>query len=549
MYPRLTLALVLLLATGAIMSPGDAPRVRIWGDQMAESTATPTIPALETQFWSADPAADGLRSIFMYFHNSVLVRYGDNVPGVGPLALNAANSTANVNAYGQAAFYADVQGASRNQGIFVADGLSVTPIVIGCGGGGGSGVPGNGCGDPSPIGGTFSGIFSFTPAFNNAGDVVFLSDINGGSAPRGLFYYSGTTHQITKIVAIGDVSPAGGTISAMGLASMNNYGDVVLLAEHNGTNGPVHVLKWSSGTLTALIKVGDPAPGGGTFSLIGREYFGFADGTRVYSGNVPGINDAGHVAFFSLVNGGIAERGIFLRTGSSTQWYLKAGDATPAGGTYLDFWQPLLANSDVVAIFCDIRLSGSQTTSAWIAGGPNQWRKVLAFYDPLFGGQVWGMAVSRNPVRAVDDFGDLVAWCVIRMPDTSEIDHTLYCGSDPPLIIARKGDATPIGGIYSGMTGWPSMYDHGRGTFGAYTPGSGVPNAFFSFAARFRGDLNCDGVINFDDINPFVLALSDPAGYQATYPNCDINTGDINGDGHVNFDDINPFVTLLSGPN
>ena len=61
------------------------------------------------------------------------------------------------------------------------------------------------------------------------------------------------------------------------------------------------------------------------------------------------------------------------------------------------------------------------------------------------------------------------------------------------------------------------------------------------------GDLNCDGAVNFDDINPFVLALSDPAGYQAAFPDCPIANGDVNGDGFVNFDDINPFVALLTG--
>jgi photosystem II stability/assembly factor-like uncharacterized protein len=59
------------------------------------------------------------------------------------------------------------------------------------------------------------------------------------------------------------------------------------------------------------------------------------------------------------------------------------------------------------------------------------------------------------------------------------------------------------------------------------------------------GDLNCDGAINFDDIDPFVLALSDPAGYSAAYPNCNIMNGDCDGNGVVNFDDINAFVALL----
>ncbi len=61
------------------------------------------------------------------------------------------------------------------------------------------------------------------------------------------------------------------------------------------------------------------------------------------------------------------------------------------------------------------------------------------------------------------------------------------------------------------------------------------------------GDLDCDGAVGFSDINPFVLALSNPAAYAAAYPDCDLQNGDIDGDGVVGFGDINPFVALLSG--
>jgi hypothetical protein len=61
------------------------------------------------------------------------------------------------------------------------------------------------------------------------------------------------------------------------------------------------------------------------------------------------------------------------------------------------------------------------------------------------------------------------------------------------------------------------------------------------------GDLNCDGVVSFADINPFVLALTNPAAYAAQFPSCNIMNGDINGDGSVGFGDINPFVNLLTG--
>ncbi len=63
----------------------------------------------------------------------------------------------------------------------------------------------------------------------------------------------------------------------------------------------------------------------------------------------------------------------------------------------------------------------------------------------------------------------------------------------------------------------------------------------------YYGDLNCDASIDFYDINPFVLALTDPGGYAAQFPDCSFMLADVNADGAVNFDDINPFVALLTG--
>ena len=59
--------------------------------------------------------------------------------------------------------------------------------------------------------------------------------------------------------------------------------------------------------------------------------------------------------------------------------------------------------------------------------------------------------------------------------------------------------------------------------------------------------MNGDGAINFLDISPFVLALSDAAAYQAIYPNLDpAVSGDTNGSGSINFLDISGFIVLLS---
>jgi hypothetical protein len=61
------------------------------------------------------------------------------------------------------------------------------------------------------------------------------------------------------------------------------------------------------------------------------------------------------------------------------------------------------------------------------------------------------------------------------------------------------------------------------------------------------GDLNCDGFVNGYDIDPFVLALTDPTAYGEAYSSCDYMLADVNGDGSVNGYDIDPFVVLLTG--
>ncbi|MEW6251107.1 MAG: DUF362 domain-containing protein [Planctomycetota bacterium] len=63
-----------------------------------------------------------------------------------------------------------------------------------------------------------------------------------------------------------------------------------------------------------------------------------------------------------------------------------------------------------------------------------------------------------------------------------------------------------------------------------------------------HGDLDCDGRVTFDDINPFVLALNGESGYAAQFPYCIWQNADCNRDGQVNFDDINAFVALLTNP-
>ncbi|MEW6251012.1 MAG: hypothetical protein AB1716_10225, partial [Planctomycetota bacterium] len=60
-----------------------------------------------------------------------------------------------------------------------------------------------------------------------------------------------------------------------------------------------------------------------------------------------------------------------------------------------------------------------------------------------------------------------------------------------------------------------------------------------------RGDLNCDGLVNFNDIGPFVQRLGNAQAYWAQFPHCPDANGDVNRDGLVDFNDINALVALL----
>ncbi len=61
------------------------------------------------------------------------------------------------------------------------------------------------------------------------------------------------------------------------------------------------------------------------------------------------------------------------------------------------------------------------------------------------------------------------------------------------------------------------------------------------------GDLNCDGAVNFFDIDGFVLAVTDAEAYATAYPDCSYLLADCSADGSVTFFDIDAFVTLITG--
>jgi len=126
----------------------------------------------------------------------------------------------------------------------------------------------------------------------------------------------------------------------------------------------------------------------------------------------------------------------------------------------------------------------------------------------------------------------------------SDGDERWFTLSDP--LDPQKTCAADQHSAATGLNPGQGYYIAGRIVCGDVQ--SDVSNCVYVVAGGTpRGDLNCDGTVDGFDIQPFVLALTDPDEYVNQYPNCDVMNADCNGDGSVDGFDIQPFVELLTG--
>jgi hypothetical protein len=179
-------------------------------------------------------------------------------------------------------------------------------------------------------------------------------------------------------------------------------------------------------------------------------------------------------------------------------------------------------------------------------GGPGVWGEAasLAAQDAgPFKNLGWSVAMGGStalvgaPGRSVARGGAYVFRPVGPSRDTWEQVSLLLAADSAPNDLF--GYSVSLSG-HIAVVGAQQDDDHGDGSGSAYV--------FYLPAMELTGDLNCDEAVDFGDINPFVLILTNPDAWQAAYPGCPLLNGDINGDGTVDFGDINPFVALLAGP-
>lgn len=93
-----------------------------------------------------------------------------------------------------------------------------------------------------------------------------------------------------------------------------------------------------------------------------------------------------------------------------------------------------------------------------------------------------------------------------------------------------------------GLEEWTALYTVGRTVNLVH----GLNNLTFDLDA-FRGDMNADGIVNAQDIDQFLAAVTDAPGYLALHGFEPLQRADTNWDGSVNSQDIDGFIALLFG--
>lgn len=158
----------------------------------------------------------------------------------------------------------------------------------------------------------------------------------------------------------------------------------------------------------------------------------------------------------------------------------------------------------------------------------------LEFYALEDGADIWLVAAEdMSPAFSVEWGGTRIQLAGESIPlgGSSLHKHPRYqvdASQSPPY--------DPIRLTWSGVF---TLQDQGSTGYAESEPFT----LYFATVKCLRGDVNNDGEIDFNDIDPFVAALIDPED-AAAESRC---AADVNRDGYVTFDDIDPFVEVLIG--
>lgn len=306
---------------------------------------------------------------------------------------------------------------------------------------------------------------------------------------------------------------------------------------------------WGEASDRAIIRLYEIEPLAGTLhGNIGTGasglYYWFPTVAADYAGNTlfvfartgPGAGALPEVRYIDYLAGGSFGFSVQLKSGENNYGGFRWGDYFGAQLDWGDYY-----NGDqpekiwLVGEYC--RPSGLWGT--WIGASTGGTPGVLdvtpaAVYS--ISGPAGGPFVPASQVYTLSNTGGVgLNWELSGLPFWLHADATrgqIPGGGAQGVTVSVDAAANLLApGFYSAALAFSDCYTGGSGT-------------------RFRrveltvtstacpGDANCDGVIDFDDIDALVAALAGGAP-------CDFANVDVNGDGSINFFDIDPFVALL----
>jgi hypothetical protein len=219
-------------------------------------------------------------------------------------------------------------------------------------------------------------------------------------------------------------------------------------------------------TLRAVARVGEPAPGGGTFDRFGQE-------------NLPvvaPVNARGEVAFFARLSRGTADEGIFLRRGDRILTVAREGDRMPGIGRLSGFGKhptPALSDGGLVAFAAAV--SGGKAVEGIFTWFNGRLRPVALTGNPAPGMASSVLAGLDSP--AVNARGDVVFLATIRR-GRETVDAIMASAGGTLRKIAAQGDPAPAGGTFAAF-GPPVINARGAVAFAAVVEGKAVPGGLF----------------------------------------------------------------------
>ena len=305
-------------------------------------------------------------------------------------------------------------------------------------------------GDPSPLGGTFIELSS--TALNRRGKVAFVGSALGG-VPQAIYFTGGT--KLKKVVAVNDPAPGGGVLREISHMALNNA-DVIAFAarvEHGGV--PRALFLTSAGVHEKVVGAGDPTSVGGRFT----EFMNLA------------INSQGEMAFEGRVHGGSAPSGIFVGSKSGVRKVAVVGDPSPVGGTFNHLALPLLNEHGDVLFWAS--LEGGEVPAGLFLSSNGVIKKMAARGDPLPGGgrlSFIGLSYSFN------GSGMAAFEAAITGVEASTGIFLAQDGTVTPVV--RVGDPTPLGGRFTNLTA-PEVGPDGTVAFAGGIEGGQAASGLF----------------------------------------------------------------------